>query len=86
MGRIDARRYREVTDYLKIQHYEARWWRDACLQYFSSVSGRKLPAGYAPPAHDLAFYKDLSAKCPSDATKPRCSDIYSGDPSPAVLP
>lgn len=86
MGRIDARRYQEVGDYLKIQHYEARWWRDACLQYFSSVSGRALPAGYAPPAHDLAFYKDLSTKCPSDATKPRCSDVYSGDPSPAVLP
>jgi alpha-glucuronidase len=85
-GRIDARRYREVTDFLKIQHYEARWWRDACLQYFASVSGHEIPSGYALPAHDLNFYKDLSAKCPSDATKPRCNDVYTGEPSPAVLP
>jgi alpha-glucuronidase len=85
-GLIDAQRYREVSDFLKIQHYEARWWRDACLQYFAGVSGHEIPAGYAAPAHNLQFYKDLSAKCPSDATKPRCSDIYTGEPSPAVLP
>jgi len=83
---IDARRYKEVADMLKIQHYEARWWRDACLQYFSSVSGHKIPSGYAAPAHDLAYYKTLAAKCPSDATKPRCNDVYNGEPSPAVLP
>lgn len=85
-GRIDTRRYSEVTDYLKLQHYEARWWRDACLQYFGSISGRAIPSGYAAPAHDLEFYKDLSAQCPADASKPRCSDVYTGEPSPAVLP
>lgn len=85
-GRIDARRYQEVGDFLKIQHYEARWWRDACLRYFASVSKHEIPSGYAAPAHDLQWYQDLSAKCPSDATKPRCNDVYTGDPSPAVLP
>jgi alpha-glucuronidase len=85
-GRIDAQRYGEVSELLKIQHYEARWWRDACLQYFASVSGREIPSGYAAPAHNLQFYKDISAKCPSDASKPRCSDVYTGEPSPAVLP
>jgi len=85
-GRIDSKRFQDVSDFLKIQHYEARWWRDACLSYFSSVSGHKLPTGYAPTAHDLKYYQDLSQKCPADATKPRCTQIYTGDPSPAVMP
>ncbi|MEO6599968.1 MAG: hypothetical protein ABIQ16_08870, partial [Polyangiaceae bacterium] len=85
-ARVDARRFKEVNDFLKIQHYEARWWRDACLQYFASVSGKKIPSGYAVPAHDLQYYRSLAAKCPSDAAKPRCNDVYSGNPSPAVLP
>lgn len=85
-GYIDAKRFQEVADLLKIQHYEARWWRDACLQYFGSVSGKTIPSGYATPAHDLQYYKDLAGKCPSNAAKPRCNDVYSGEPSPAVLP
>jgi alpha-glucuronidase len=84
-GRIDAKRFKEVGDLLQIQHYEARWWRDACLQYFASVSKRAIPSGYAAPAHDLQWYKDLKSKCPSDVTKPRCPDVYTGTPSPAIL-
>lgn len=84
-GRIDAKRWKAVGDFLQIQHYEARWWRDACLQYFASVSKKTIPAGYATPAHDFAYYKTLETKCPSDATKPRCPDIYTGSPSPAIL-
>jgi alpha-glucuronidase len=81
-GYIDAKRFKDVGDFLKIQHYEARWWRDACLQYFASVSKHTIPSGYAAPAHDLSFYQNL--KCPSDATKPRCDDVYTGNPSPAI--
>src|SRR5262245_42447530 len=62
-GRIDTRRFTEVRDFLQTQHYEARWWRDACLQYFSSVSTRALPTGYATPAHDLQWYKDAATRC-----------------------
>ena len=85
-GRVDSARYSEIDDFLEIQHYESRWWRDACLQYFASVSGRTIPSGYAPPARDLAYYRDLAGTCPSNVTKPRCSQIYTGNPSPAVLP
>jgi alpha-glucuronidase len=85
-GRVDTQRYEEVLQFLRIQHYEARWWRDACLQYFADVSGRSLPQGYAAPAHPLSYYVELADECPSDAAKPRCSDIYSGEPSPAVSP
>jgi len=84
-GRVDAKRFKDVGDFLQIQHYEARWWRDACLQYFASVSKHTIPSGYATPAHDLQWYKDLKSKCPSDVTKPRCADVYTGNPSPAIL-
>ncbi len=83
-GRIDAKRFKDVGDFLQRQHYEARWWRDACLTYFGSVSGRSIPSGYAAPAHDLTYYKTLATSCPTDATKPRCTQVYSGNPSPTI--
>jgi alpha-glucuronidase len=83
-GRVDTARFEDVTDFLQIQHYEARWWRDASLAYFSQVSKLPLPAGYAPPAQSLSFYQGLT--CPPDVKKPRCNAVYSGTPSPAILP
>ena len=50
-----------------------------------SVSGKTMPTGYAAPARDLNFYKGLETTCPSDVTKPRCPDVYTGNPSPAIL-
>ena len=85
-GYIDAKRFKDVSDFMQIQHYEARWWRDACLQYFASVSKHTIPSGYAAPAQNLAYYQNLMTKCPADVTKPRCSDVYTGNPSPAILP
>ncbi len=84
-GYIDAKRFKDVGDFLQIQHYEARWWRDACLVYFAGVSKHTIPSGYATPAHDLSYYQNLMDKCPSDVTKPRCPDVYTDNPSPAVL-
>ena len=84
-GRIDERRFTEVEYFLRIQHHEARWWRDASLLYFASVAGKPLPAGYAAPAHDLPWYRSLAGRCPADAAKPRCPDVYTGHPSPAIL-
>jgi alpha-glucuronidase len=83
-GFIDDKRFDDVTRFLQIQHAEARWWRDACLSYFMSVNHLALPAGYAPPAHDLAYYKGLEATCPADATKPRCPAVTTSNPSPAI--
>ncbi|WP_303761749.1 alpha-glucuronidase family glycosyl hydrolase [Sphingobium yanoikuyae] len=57
---VDAERFAQVETFLAIQHREAQWWRDACIAYFQSVSGRPLPAGSATPAHDLNWYKALS--------------------------
>jgi alpha-glucuronidase len=85
-GRIDAKRFDDVAKFLQTQHYEARWWRDACLSYFSSVSKQPIPAGYAMPTKTLAEYQGLKSQCPTDVTKPRCTPVYSGNPSPAILP
>lgn len=57
---VDVRRHRDVSDFLKIQHQEARWWRDASIAYFSSVSGLPLPAGVRAPEHDLEYYKRIN--------------------------
>lgn len=83
-SRVDATRFKEVSDFLQIQHYEARWWRDASLAYFAQVSKQPLPAGYAPLSQSLSYYQGL--KCPPDVKKPRCTAVYTGTPSPAVLP
>jgi alpha-glucuronidase len=83
-GYIDAARFKAVSDFLQIQHYEARWWRDACLTYFATFSKQPIPEGYAMPANPLSYYQGLT--CPSDPKKPRCSQVYTGNPSPAIEP
>ena len=57
--RVDPERRAEITAFLAIQEQEAIWWRDASIAYFQSVSKRPLPAGVAPPKHDLAYYQAL---------------------------
>ena len=49
----------EVIQLLKIQRKEAKWWRAACLSYFSFVSGKDFPEGIDPPEHELDYYKNL---------------------------
>jgi len=82
-GRIDSQRFNDVAGFLQIQHWEARWWRDACLQYFRQFANLSIPSGYAEPANPLSFYQSLT--CPSDVTKPRCPSINTGEPSPTIL-
>ncbi|SOB87391.1 alpha-glucuronidase [Sphingomonas guangdongensis] len=56
-GRVDEERWQRTAERLAVQEAEARWWRDASVAYFQSVSGRPLPPGSAKPAHDLDWYK-----------------------------
>jgi len=56
---VDPQRHAEVAANLATQHREARWWRDACIAYFQSVSRRPLPPGIEPPQHPLSYYKAL---------------------------
>ncbi len=83
-GYIDNKRFTDETGFLQIQHYEARWWRDACLSYFMSVNKLTMPSGYSPPQQNLSYYQNLQNTCPSDPTKPRCPAVYKGNPSPAI--
>ncbi|RYD58511.1 MAG: alpha-glucuronidase [Sphingomonadales bacterium] len=58
--KVDARRWAEVRDFLAIQHQEAKWWRDASIAYFQSISKRPLPKGHVAPEHDLEHYKAIN--------------------------
>lgn len=58
-GSIDEERFRHVQMMLAVQEEEARWWRDACLQYFQTFSKKQLPAGVEKPAKPLNYYKGL---------------------------
>ncbi|HSZ08801.1 MAG TPA: alpha-glucuronidase family glycosyl hydrolase [Steroidobacteraceae bacterium] len=57
---VDSERYAETSAFLAIQEQEARWWRDACISYFQSLSKRPLPTGYPAPEHSLAEYEAIS--------------------------
>jgi alpha-glucuronidase len=68
---VDPERYRQVNAFLAIQEKEARWWRDASIAYFQTFSHRPLPAGYAPPEHDLKYYESLCFPyAPGSASRP----------------
>jgi alpha-glucuronidase len=57
---VDRERFDQAATFLEVQEREAKWWRDASIAYFQSVSGRPLPAGTAPPAQTLDRYKAQS--------------------------
>ncbi len=59
-GRIDAERYEQVRAFLAIQEKEARWWRDACVLYFQTFSGRPIPEGYERPERTLEEYEAIT--------------------------
>jgi alpha-glucuronidase len=40
--------WEETDRKLTIQANDGRWWRDACVGYFQTFSGRPLPAGVEP--------------------------------------
>jgi alpha-glucuronidase len=61
---VDSERYAETAAFLAVQEREARWWRDACIAYFESLSKRPLPKGYAPPEHSLEEYESDAAPRP----------------------
>jgi alpha-glucuronidase len=56
---IDAERFADVANSLATQRREAKWWRDASIAYFQSVSKRPLPLGVEPPEHSLKYYESL---------------------------
>jgi alpha-glucuronidase len=59
---IDPERYKHVETFLSIQVKEAVWWRDACLQYFQTFSGKPIPKGIDKPLYSLDYYQSLEHK------------------------
>ncbi len=57
---VDEQRFEDTATFLGIQEKEARWWRDASVAYFQSLSKRPLPEGSPSPGHSLEYYKSLS--------------------------
>ncbi|RPJ00142.1 MAG: alpha-glucuronidase, partial [Chloroflexi bacterium] len=55
---VDAARFEHVRALLAIQEKEAQWWRDACLLYFQTFSGRPIP--YEQPTETLDYYLNLA--------------------------
>jgi alpha-glucuronidase len=56
---IDAARFEHVRALLRIQEQEALWWRDACLAYFQSISGKSIPSEYEQPKETLDYYRNI---------------------------
>jgi alpha-glucuronidase len=59
-GYIDAERFAQVKALLIVQERDAVIWRDSCVLYFQTFSGKAIPAAYEKPKHDLEYYKTLA--------------------------
>ena len=57
---VDAERFAQVKALLIVQERDAVIWRDSCVLYFQTFSGKPIPAGYEKPQQDLDYYKALA--------------------------
>lgn len=58
-GLIDEERFEHVRALLKIQERDAVRWRNSCVLYFQTYSGKPIPEEYEQPEHDLEHYMKL---------------------------
>lgn len=56
---VDQERWSEVKSDIEREKVEARWWRDASIAYFQSVSKLPIRPGIKKPAHPLQYYEAL---------------------------
>lgn len=56
---IDTKRWEAVKAKLEIQEHDARWWRDACVQYFQEFSGMPIPKEIEQPERPLDELKKI---------------------------
>ena len=56
---VDQERWEAVRAKLEIQESDARWWRDACVQYFGEFSGMPVPADVEQPERPLEELKKI---------------------------
>ena len=56
---VDQERWEAVRAKLEIQESDARWWRDACVQYFGEFSGMPVPPDVEQPERPLEELKKI---------------------------
>lgn len=56
---VDPERWEAVRSKLEIQESDARWWRDACVQYFGEFSGLPVPSDVEQPERPLEELKKI---------------------------
>lgn len=56
---VDQKRWEAVRAKLEIQESDARWWRDACIQYFGEFSGMPIPEEIEQPERPLEELKKI---------------------------
>ena len=56
---VDKARWEAVKAKLAIQESDARWWRDACVQYFGEFSGMPVPDYVEQPERPLEELKKI---------------------------
>ena len=56
---VDSERFRHVQSRLRIQSRDAVWWKDACLLYFQTFSGKPIPYDIERPVHELEELKKI---------------------------
>ncbi len=56
---VDPLRFEDVKKKLIVQLKEAIWWRDACLLYFQTFSGRAIPLELERPVYRLNELKKM---------------------------
>lgn len=56
---IDNEIWEHVMERLNIQESDARWWRDACVQYFQEFSGMDVPKEVEQPQRPLDELKSI---------------------------
>jgi alpha-glucuronidase len=54
---VDPERHAAVAANLARQHSEAKWWRDASIAYWQSLSHLQLAPGHSAPRHSLPWYE-----------------------------
>ena len=58
-GKVDDERFEHVQMLLKVQEKEAKWWKDASLLYFQTISKRPFPANVEKPEKTLEYYQSI---------------------------
>ncbi len=55
---IDSERFEMVSTLLGKQERDAKIWKDGCLLYFQTFSGKPFPYGIEKPEMNLDYYRD----------------------------